>query len=113
MKIFGREPALWAALLASLAQGAGVWFGWTGEQLGAVNAIVAGALGIVVALAVKDGVGAAALGGVQAVLNLVLAFGLDLNVSTQAAVMTLAAALIGMFVRTQVTAKVAAPEALR
>lgn len=105
IKIFGREPALWAALAAGIVQGAGLMLHWSQEQQGAINAVTTLVLGIVVAVMVHDGIGAAVLGGVQGVLNLVLAFGLNVDTATQAAVMSLAAAIVAMFVRTQVTAK--------
>lgn len=107
IRIFGREPALWAALAAAVVQGAGLVLHWSTDQQGAINAAVTVALGVVVAIAVRDGINAAVLGGVQAVMNLVLAFGLQVDQPTQAAVMGLTAAILGMFIRTQVTAKVA------
>lgn len=104
-RIWGREPAMWAALAAALVQGAGLALHWNSDQMGAINAVVAVVLGLVVAISVRDGISAVALGLVQAVMNLVLAFGLNVDTATQAAVMGLAAAIVGMFVRTQVTAK--------
>lgn len=107
-KIFGREPALWAALAAAVIQGAGLVFNWSHTQQGAINAVAAVTLGVIVSVMVHDGIGAAVLGAVQAVLNLVLAFGLQIDQTTQAAVMGLAAAIVAMFIRTQVTARVTA-----
>lgn len=104
MRIFAREPALWLALVAALVQGVGLILDWSIDQQGAINAVAVAVLGAVTAFVVKDGISAAVLGGVQAVLNLVLAFGLKLDPHAQAAIMTLAAALVGMFVRTQVIA---------
>lgn len=113
MKIFGREPALWLALVAALVQGAGLVLDWTSEQQGAINAVAVALLGAVTAFVVKDGVSAAVLGGAQAVLNLVLAFGLHVDTAMQAAIMALVAAVVGMFVRTQVLAPVSPVDAGR
>lgn len=110
-KIFGREPALWAALAAALIQGAGLVFQWSQAQQGAINAVAAVVLGVIVAVMVHDGIGAAVLGAVQAVMNLVLAFGLQVDQATQVAVMGLAGAIVAMFIRTQVTTRT--PPALR
>lgn len=108
MKIFGREPALWLALVAALVQGAGLLLDWSSEQQGAINAVAVAALGVATAWFVSDGISAAVLGGAQAVLNLVLAFGLNVDTATQAAIMTFVAAVTAMFVRTQVGAPVSA-----
>lgn len=105
-KIFGREPALFAALAAALVQGAGLVLHWSEGQQGAINAVVVALLGVAVAAMVHDGLGAVALGAVQSVLNLVLAFGLHVDQSAQAAIMGLAGAVVAMFIRTQVVAKV-------
>lgn len=97
---------MWAALVAALVQGAGLVLHWTDGQQGAINAVTVAVLGVIVAVMVHDGIGAVALGAVQAVLNLVLAFGLHIDQPAQAAIMGLAAAVVAMFIRTQVTAKV-------
>lgn len=106
--IFGREPALWAMLIAAVVQGCGLMFHWSDPQVGTINGLTTLVLGAIVAFMTHDGFGAALLGALQGVLNLVLAFGLNVDTATQAAIMTLAAAVVAMFTRSQVTAKVAA-----
>jgi nicotinamide riboside transporter PnuC len=104
-KIFGREPALWAALLNVLVYVLCAWIFHPSPQVeAAVIAVVSAVLGMVVAFSTKDGVSAAILGLVKSVLALLLGFGLKMSADQQAGVLALAAALTGMFVRTQVTA---------
>lgn len=107
MKIFGREPALWLALVAvgvKLLTAFGLDLS-SGQQA-VVNATAAAIVGLVVALMVHDGISSAVLGLAQAALALAVGFGLDWSADQQAVVMSAAAALVAMFVRTQVTAPV-------
>jgi hypothetical protein len=107
MKIFGREPALWLALVAvavKLATAFGLDLS-SGQQA-VVNAAAAAIVGLVVAVMVHDGISAAVLGLAQAALALAVGFGLDWSAGQQAVVMSAAAALVAMFVRTQVTAPI-------
>jgi nicotinamide riboside transporter PnuC len=106
-RIFGREPALWLALVA-VAVKLATAFGLdvSSDQQAVINACAAAIVGLVVAVMVHDGISAAVLGLVQAGLALAVGFGLDWSADQQAVVMSAAAALVGMFVRTQVTAKV-------
>jgi hypothetical protein len=106
-KIFGREPALWLALVAVgvkclTAFGLDV----STDQQAVINAAAAAIVGLVVAVMVHDGISAAVLGLVQGGLALAVGFGLDWSADQQAVVMSAAAALVAMFVRTQVTAPV-------
>lgn len=111
MKILlGREPALWSALLTSaIAMVSAFVLPLDEGQQAVLNALVAAILGLITAVALKtDGISAAILGLVQAALAVGIGFGLALSPETQAVVMTFAAAVTGMFVRTQETAPVPA-----
>jgi hypothetical protein len=107
MKLFGREPALWAALIAAAIKlVAAFWIHLSTDQQSALNAIVAAALGLIVAFAVRDGIQAAVLGFAQAALALAIGFGLHVGADDQAVIMSFVAVAVGMFVRTQATAPV-------
>jgi hypothetical protein len=106
-KLFGREPALWLALVAvgvKLLTAFGLDV--STNQQAVINAAAAAIVGLIVAVLVHDGVSAAVLGLVQAGIALAVGFGLHWSADQQAVVMSAAAALVAMFVRTQVTAKV-------
>jgi nicotinamide riboside transporter PnuC len=106
-KIFGREPALWAALLNATVYVLCAWIFHPSPQVEAgIIAVVSAVLGMVVAFSTKDGVSAAILGLVKSVLALLLGFGLKMSADQMAGILSLAAALTGMFVRTQATALV-------
>jgi hypothetical protein len=109
LKIFGREPALWAGLInvAVYLLGATV-FKLSTSQEAVVIAVAAAVLGIVVALSTHDGVSAAILGFIKAVIALALGFGLKLSPDNTALILSVLATFSAMFVRTQATAKVAA-----
>ncbi|MGA5820792.1 hypothetical protein ACPC54_23365 [Kitasatospora sp. NPDC094028] len=107
-KILGREPALWLTLIA-VAVKAVAAFGLhvTDSQQAAINAAAAAIVGVAVAVIVHDGLSAALLGAVQSVVALAVGLGLHLRADQQAVVMSLVAAGVGMWTRTQVTAPVA------
>lgn len=112
MKIFGREPALWGALLASIIYVLGAFvLPFTTDQESLLIAVVSAVIGLVVAVGTRDGWSAAALGLVKSLLALALGFGLHWSPEQQAIVLTLAATVVAMFVRTQATAPVPATEA--
>ncbi|QMU77175.1 hypothetical protein GXW83_17150 [Streptacidiphilus sp. PB12-B1b] len=109
MKVFGREPVLWLSLLAIIVKvGSAVVFHASGDQQAVVNAVAAALAGLGMALSTHDGIAAAVLGLVQAMVALGVGFGLHWSPSEQAMVMSTAAAVVGMFTRTQVTAPVPA-----
>lgn len=115
-KFFGREPALWLALLAVIVK-LSTAFGLdlTSGQQAVINAAAAALVGVLVAVSVHDGVGAAVLGLVQAGIALAIGFGLHWTPDQQATVMSFAAAIVAMWTRTQVIAKapaVAKPRAV-
>ncbi|GAA1406304.1 hypothetical protein GCM10009639_54050 [Kitasatospora putterlickiae] len=113
-RIFGREPALWLALVSVLVKAASA-FGLrvSADQQTLINAAAAAVVGLVVAVIVHDGAPAAILGVVQAVIALGVGFGLDWSADRQAVVMSLVAAGIAMWTRTQVTAPVPGRPALQ
>ncbi|MFC9736233.1 hypothetical protein ACFWG5_34755 [Streptomyces hydrogenans] len=103
----GREPAAWLTLFAVLVKlvaafGADV----SPEMQATINAVAAAGMGILIALAVHDGLGAAVIGFAQAALALAVGLGLDWSTDRQAVVMTAVTIAVGMWDRTQVTAKV-------
>lgn len=106
-KIFGREPALWLALVA-VAVKLSTAFGLdlTSDQQAVVNAVAAALVGLAVAVMVHDGIGAAVIGAVQAAVALAVGFGLHWSPDQQAVVLSSASALVAMWTRTQVTAPV-------
>lgn len=105
MKIFGREPALWLALIA-VAVKLSTAFGLnlSTDQQAVVNAVAAALAGLIVAISVHDGISAAVLGFIQAAVALAVGFGLHWAPEQQAVVLSFAAAIVAMFVRTQVVA---------
>jgi len=106
-KIFGREPVLWLALVEIAIKAlCALVLHLSPDQQAVVNAAVVAAAGVVVAVSTHDGVSGAILGLVQAILALGAGFGLHWSADQQAMVMSLASALVGAFVRTQVTAPV-------
>ncbi|MFE1321582.1 hypothetical protein [Kitasatospora phosalacinea] len=113
VKILGREPALWLALVAVVVKLAAA-FGLhvTDDQQALVNAVAAALVGLVVALIVHDGRGAAVLGLVQAAIALAVGFGLHWSADQQAVALSAVAAVVAMWTRTQVTAPVAAAPAV-
>lgn len=107
MKIFGREPALWIQLISSaLMMFSAFVLPLTVDQQGVINAIFVSLFGLITAVSVHDGISAAVLGFIKAAIALGLAFGLHLVPEQQAIIMSFAAAIVGMYVRTQVTAPV-------
>jgi hypothetical protein len=110
MKIFGREPALWAALVASAIQMFSAFvLPMSVEAQGALNALTVAVLGAITAFAVSSERGVPALlAAIKALIAVGLAFGLHWSPELQATVMTFAAAIAAMFIRTQVVAPVAA-----
>jgi hypothetical protein len=109
VKIFGREPATVLALFAIVVKLAAA-FGWDAstDVQAWVNAAAAAALGVILAIVAKDGIGAAVIGFAQAALALAVGLGLDWTSEKQAVVLTAVTIVVGMWDRTQVTAPVTA-----
>ena len=113
MRLFGREPALWLTLIAIIIKLiAAFWIDLSVLQQSALNAIAAAACGILIAAIVGDGINAAILGFIQAVLALAIGFGLHIDPDNQALIMAAAATIAAMFVRTQATAPVTHSQAV-
>jgi len=107
--LFNREPAL---LLGFAAAGLKLLtaFGLdvTADQQALINAVLAAAVGVWLAIVAHNGAWAAALMQLaQAVTALFVGFGLDWSTEKQATVMATVAALLALFERTQVTPPVA------
>jgi urea transporter len=108
--IFGREPALWIALLGvALKLACAFWIDFSVDQQAVINAVIVAAFGCIVAFLTRDGQSAGILGFVQALIALSLGFGFKLTPENQAIIMSAVATTIAMFVRTQVLAPVPAP----
>ncbi|MET8985809.1 hypothetical protein ABZW49_10210 [Nonomuraea wenchangensis] len=99
------EPALWAALVASLVQFvAAFWLPWSDEMVAGVNAAVIAAAGVVVAFTTRSAdnggsIKAAILGFVQAAVSAAVTFGWDASPEQTAVLMTLVGAAVAVFVR--------------
>lgn len=107
--IFGREPALYLAVAGTAVRLFSAFvIDLSIQQQSALNAIIAAAVGLAVAWTVHDGQVAAILGFTSALIALALGFGLQIDGDTQAVIMSFVATVVGMFVRTQVTAPVPA-----
>jgi hypothetical protein len=112
MRIFGREPALWLALAASVISGIGTFVVHLNiDQEGALNGVVAAIIGLVVWKLTSDGGPALILGFVKALIVLAAAFHFNMSTDRQTILMTLVSAVVAMFVRTQVGAPVPPPAA--
>lgn len=110
MKVFGREPAVWLGLVAVGVQFAVAWgVSLSEEQQAGINAVATLAMGLAVAvMSARDQIVPAASGLLVGVLQLAVAFGFDLSqekITTAGALLT---ALLALWLRTQVTAPVAA-----
>ncbi|WP_127503025.1 hypothetical protein [Actinoplanes solisilvae] len=106
-KIWGREPAMWSALINAFIYLLGALvFNFSPEMESLLIAVTAAVLGIVVAWQTQDGLSAAILGFTKAFLALLLGFGLNVGADQQALVLSFVAAATAMFVRTQASAPV-------
>lgn len=84
-------------------------FNMTPDQQSLINAASVTVFGLLTAWFIaKDGLTAAILGFLKAVLSLAVGFGLHLSADKQSLIMILASAVAAMFVRTQATAPVSA-----
>ena len=110
-KFLGREPVLWLSLAAIILKTiSAFWIHVSVDQQAVINAALAAAVGVAIAVYVHDGISAAVLGLVQAVMALAIGFGLHLDADHQALLMSLTTAVLAMFIRTQVTAPVTADQ---
>ncbi|MEU8839914.1 hypothetical protein AB0D97_12405 [Streptomyces roseus] len=106
MKILGREPALLLGFAAAaLKLGAAFGLGVSDSQQALINAVLAAAVGVWLAIVAKDGaLGAAITQMAQAFMALFIGFGLDWTAAKQATVMATLAAALALWERTQITA---------
>lgn len=112
MKIFGREPALWMALVATVISAIGSFVVHLSvDQEGALNGVVAAIVGLIVWKLTSDGGPALILGFVKAGIVLAAAFHFNMATDKQTILMTLVSAVVAMFVRTQVGAPEPPPAA--
>lgn len=108
-KIYGREPAVWLAALGALWQILSAFgLDFDPQLQSIVTAVVAAALGLVVAVQVGDGVYAAVAGLITAGTSLVSYFAFDWSAETQAKFVGAVMIVIGLWVRDKVTAPVPA-----
>lgn len=108
-KIYGREPAVWLAALGALWQILSAFgLNFDAQLQSIVTAVVAAALGLVVAVQVGDGVFAALAGFITAGTSLVSYFALDWSAETQAKFVGGIMLILGIWIRDKVTAPVPA-----
>lgn len=107
MKLFGREPAVWLALIAAIVMGVSTFI-WnlTPDQQGTINALAVAVFGVATAVSVHQGALAAVTAGFKTLIALGISFGLKLTADQQLVVMTIVTAAGAFFVRTQATPKV-------
>jgi nicotinamide riboside transporter PnuC len=106
--ILGREPALWAAgVRAAIALISALFISLTTDQQGALNAVVACILGIIVAIQVKsDKAVPFILGLVEAVVYLAVSFGWHITPDKQTLIVGFVAAIVAIWTRDRVIAPV-------
>lgn len=107
-----REPALlWIGLAAPIVQALAAFvFAASPDVQGAVNAVAVAVAGAVTAFLVRaDNLVPAITGAAQAVIALVLAFGVGWDSAQQASLMIAIGAVAAFLVRDRVTAPVPAP----
>ncbi|MFI7691805.1 hypothetical protein ACIBQ6_22240 [Nonomuraea sp. NPDC049655] len=105
MKIFGREPAVILGFVSAALQLLTAFvLPLTSDQVGAINAIAAAAIGVWTAFVTRAADGgsslhSAVLGFSQAGITLALVFGLSLSGEQTAAIMAIVATGLSLFVR--------------
>jgi len=106
-KVYGREPAVWLAVLGAAWQIASAFgLDFSAQTQSVVTAVVAAVLGLIVAVQVNDGVYAAVTGLLTAGTSLVSYFALDWSAEHQAKFVAAVMVVIGLWVRDKVTAPV-------
>lgn len=104
-KLFGREPALWLSLISSTIMFTSAFLlPLSVDQQGVLNAASVATFGLITAwFATKDGMSAAIMGFIKAVLAVAISFGINLAPDKQSVIMVLASGIVAMFIRTQMT----------
>lgn len=108
MKIFGRDPAAFLAIIAVAVQAVVAWgVDLSEQQQAAINAAATLVMGLVIALVVaRDQIIPAAAGALGAVLQLLVAFGAHLSQNQVATAGALLTAVLAAWLRTQVVAPI-------
>jgi hypothetical protein len=109
MKIFGRDPVVIAALLSAALQAINMfWLHWTSGQTAAVNAAISVVLmGVAAAFVSVDALLPLLTGVAQALVNVVLVFGVHWSADQVGSITAFVTALVAIWgVRPQVTAVV-------
>lgn len=106
--ILGRDPALIAAAVrAGIALVAAFFVPLTTDQQGALNAVVAAILGIIVAMQVRaEKAVPFLLGLVEAAIYLAVSFGWNVTPDRQALIVGFVAAVVAIWTRDRVTAPI-------
>lgn len=105
--ILGREPAQWLQLASGILIFLTPVLGLTEEQNGVLMAAITAAFGLLTAWGVSEEKTAAAVAGlVKALIAVAIAFRLEISVEMQAGIMAGVEAVVGFWLRTQVTPKV-------
>ena len=106
--IFGREPAMLVATIVAALQAISLFFNFSTDAQGAVNAALV-AIGGAVAAAMVSADGALPLltGVGKAIIAVVIAFGGHVPANIQVGIMAVLTVVAGLAVRTQVVAPVA------
>lgn len=104
--ILGREPAAWAAVAKALIAVISLFIiNLTGEQQGALNAVVAVLLGVIVAWQVAAEKALPLLVGlVEAGIYVAVAFGWDVTADKQTVLLALVGAVVAIITRDRVVA---------
>jgi hypothetical protein len=110
LTIFGREPAVILAAVAAAISLLGAYvLHFDVTQEGALNAVAVAVVGVLTAMSVHDGLSAAIIGFVKAVIYVALAWHYHITPETQALILTAVGAFVALFgIRPQVTAAVPA-----
>lgn len=107
MKIFGREPAVFFAMIGSVLYAVSLFFNLSPDAQGWVNAVIVALAGFATAAFVSvDAALPALVGLLKAVFALVIGLKIQMPDYTQVAILTLVTAVGAFWVRTQVAAKV-------
>jgi hypothetical protein len=106
MKIFGREPALIISTISAILSLVVTFnIGMSGEQAGAIVAIVSAVFGAIVAVATRPIAPAAFTAVVAAGAALLAAYGLNVSAETVGATNAVVLAVLALLTRGQVSPK--------